>query len=56
LVGISVVSAGLRALANIGCSNKMETIKTKENNHTDNCPNLVDNILLMFVQKTLVIG
>ncbi|MEG4308983.1 MULTISPECIES: hypothetical protein [unclassified Microcoleus] len=34
----------------------METIKTRENNHTDNCQNLVDNILLMFVQKTLVIG
>lgn len=34
----------------------METIKAKENNHTDNRPNLVDNILLMFVQKTLVIG
>ena len=34
----------------------METIKTRENNDTDNCQNLVDNILLMFVQKTLVIG
>jgi hypothetical protein len=34
----------------------METIKTRENNHTDNCLDLVDNILLMFVQKTLVIG
>ncbi|WP_333413725.1 hypothetical protein [Microcoleus sp. MOSTC5] len=56
MVGISVVSAGIRALANIGCSNKMETIKAKENNHTDNRPNLVDNILLMFVPKTLVIG